>query len=275
MGNELTTKYEPQTDELFKAESKMSLLTNSDYNWDGAHAIRLWKISTAKMNDYGRNKTEGDGKISRYGELLNLSTQTELMTLSKDRSFIFNIDRLDADETALQAGESLARQLREVVVPEVDKYVYDKMTAGAGKKVTKALTKGNIYTEILAGSEYLDDKEVPDTERVLLVTPATYTLMKQATVFDSTEVGADMKIKGVVGYIDGMAVVKVPAVRLPANFGFMIAHPSACTAPVKLEDYTVHESTPLSSGQVITGRICYDAFVLENKRDGIYYLAIA
>ena len=44
MGNELTTKYEPQTDELFKAESKMSLLTNSDYNWDGAHAIRLWKI---------------------------------------------------------------------------------------------------------------------------------------------------------------------------------------------------------------------------------------
>ena len=105
MGNELTTKYEPQTDELFKAESKMSLLTNSDYNWDGAHAIRLWKISTAKMNDYGRNKTEGDGKISRYGELLDLSTQTELMTLSKDRSFIFNIDRLDADETALQAGE--------------------------------------------------------------------------------------------------------------------------------------------------------------------------
>lgn len=275
MGNELTTKYEPQTDELFKAESKMSLLTNSDYNWDGAHAIRLWKISTAKMNDYGRNKTEGDGKISRYGELLDLSTQTELMTLSKDRSFIFNIDRLDADETALQAGESLARQLREVVVPEVDKYVYDKMTAEAGKKVTKALTKENIYTEILAGSEYLDDKEVPDTERVLLVTPATYTLMKQATVFDSTEVGADMKIKGVVGYIDGMAVVKVPAVRLPANFGFMIAHPSACTAPVKLEDYTVHESTPLSSGQVITGRICYDAFVLENKKDGIYYLAIA
>ena len=136
---------------------------------------------------------------------------------SKDRSFIFNIDKLDFDETneQLEAGSALARQLREVVVPEVDKHVYDKMAAGAGKKVTKALTKADVYTAILAGSEYMDDKEVPDTERVLVVTPATYALLKQATEFDNTDVGADMKLRGVVGYLDGMAVVRVPASRLP------------------------------------------------------------
>lgn len=277
MANELTTIYAPKTDELFKAESKMSLLTNTDYNWDGAHAIRLWKISTAKMNDYARNKTEEDNQISRYGSLLDLGTQTEILTLSKDRSFIFNIDKLDFDETneQLEAGSALARQLREVVVPEVDKHVYDKMAAGAGKKVTKALTKADVYTVILAGSEYMDDKEVPDTERVLVVTPATYALLKQATEFDNTDVGADMKLRGVVGYLDGMAVVRVPASRLPQSFGFMIAHPSACTAPVKLNDFNVHHNTPLSSGDVVTGRVVYDAFVLDNKKDGIYYHAIA
>ena len=277
MANELTTIYAPKTDELFKAESKMSLLTNTDYTWDGAHAIRLWKISTAKMNDYARNKTEEDNQISRYGSLLDLGTQTEILTLSKDRSFIFNIDKLDFDETneQLEAGSALARQLREVVVPEVDKHVYDKMAAGAGKKVTKALTKADVYTAILAGSEYMDDKEVPDTERVLVVTPATYTLLKQATEFDNTDVGADMKLRGVVGYLDGMAVVRVPASRLPQSFGFMIAHPSACTAPVKLNDFNVHHNTPLSSGDVVTGRVVYDAFVLDNKKDGIYYHAIA
>lgn len=277
MANELTTIYAPKTDELFKAESKMSLLTNTDYNWDGAHAIRLWKISTAKMNDYARNKTEEDNQISRYGSLLDLGTQTEILTLSKDRSFIFNIDKLDFDEAneQLEAGSALARQLREVVVPEVDKHVYDKMAAGAGKKVTKALTKADVYTAILAGSEYMDDKEVPDTERVLVVTPATYTLLKQATEFDNTDVGADMKLRGVVGYLDGMAVVRVPASRLPQSFGFMIAHPSACTAPVKLNDFNVHHNTPLSSGDVVTGRVVYDAFVLDNKKDGIYYHAIA
>lgn len=277
MANELTTIYAPKTDELFKAESKMSLLTNTDYNWDRAHAIRLWKISTAKMNDYARNKTEEDNQISRYGSLLDLGTQTEILTLSKDRSFIFNIDKLDFDETneQLEAGSALARQLREVVVPEVDKHVYDKMAAGAGKKVTKALTKADVYTAILAGSEYMDDKEVPDTERVLVVTPATYALLKQATEFDNTDVGADMKLRGVVGYLDGMAVVRVPASRLPQSFGFMIAHPSACTAPVKLNDFNVHHNTPLSSGDVVTGRVVYDAFVLDNKKDGIYYHAIA
>ena len=46
MSVELTTKFAPQTDELFKAESKTFLLTNTDYDWTGAHAIKLYKIST-------------------------------------------------------------------------------------------------------------------------------------------------------------------------------------------------------------------------------------
>ena len=83
-----------------------------------------------------------------------------------------------------------------------------------------------------------------------------------------------MKSRGVVAVLDGMNVVKVPAIRLPDKFGFMIAHPSATTAPVKLEDYGTHKDTPLSSGTIVTGRVCYDAFVLDNKKDGIYYQPI-
>ncbi|MFR7846990.1 MAG: hypothetical protein ACLU8S_04735 [Coprococcus phoceensis] len=64
-----------------------------------------------------------------------------------------------------------------------------------------------------------------------------------------------------------LLVVKVPAVRLPAKFGFMLAHPSATVAPVKLEDFGIHNDTPLSSGTIVTGRVCYDAFVLDNKKD--------
>lgn len=279
---ELVTKFAPMTDELFKAESKLSLLTNSDYDWSGAHSVKVWKVSTAEMNDYSRNRSAGDsesvGSISRYGKILDLGSQTEEMMLKKDRSFIFNIDMLDKDETARQveAESALARQLREVVVPEVDKYTYNVMVTGAGKKAEpSALNKTNVYTSILAGSEYMDDKEVPDTERILVVTPATYTLLKQATEFDGTEVSAEMKLKGVVAVLDGMQVVKVPANRLPENFGFMIAHPSATVAPTKLEDYGLHDDTPLSSGTIVTGRICYDAFVLDNKKNGIYYHTIA
>lgn len=279
MSVELTTKYAPQTDELFKAESKISLLTNTDFDWTGAHAIKLYKISTAPMNDYSRNRStepaDSEG-LSRYGKLLDLSATTEELLLKHDRSFIFNVDRLDEDETAgqLEAGTALARELREVVVPEVDTNVYSVMTTGAGHKpAAAALTKSNIYAAVLAASQALDDAEVPETERVLVVTPASYALLKQAVEFDHTEIGAEMRARGVVAMIDGAAVVKVPAIRLPSKFGFMLAHPSVTVAPVKLEDFGIHNDTPLSSGTIVTGRVCYDAFVLDNKKSGIYYQA--
>ena len=281
MSVDLTTKYAPKTDELFKAESKISLLTNTNYDWTGAHSIKLYKISTAPLNDYARNRStdpsDGEG-LSRYGKLLDLSATTEELLLKHDRSFIFNVDRLDEDETAgqLEAGTALARELREVVVPEVDTNVYSVMTAGAGHKpAAAALTKANIYAAVLAASQALDDAEVPETERVLVVTPASYALLKQAVEFDHTEIGAEMRARGVVAMIDGAAVVKVPAIRLPSKFGFMLAHPSATVAPVKLEDFGIHNDTPLSSGTIVTGRVCYDAFVLDNKKSGIYYQATA
>lgn len=276
MSVELTTIYAPKTDELFAAESKISLLTNTDYDWTGAHTVKVWKISTSEMNDYSRNRAKGQSEvasISRYGELIDLNAQTEEMTLKKDRSFIFNIDKLDMDETAQQlaAETALARQLREVVIPEVDKYTYGVMAAGAGNTVVgNTTTPANIYSLVLAGSEFLDDNEVPETERALVVVPSIYTMLKQSDIFDKTDVGAEMRARGVVATLDGMNVIKVPSNRMPTNFGFMIAHPSATTAPVKLEDYGMYEDTPLSSGTIVTGRICYDAFVLDNKKKGIY-----
>lgn len=278
MSVELAKKYEPYTDELFSAESKIALLTNTDFDWTGAHTVAVYKISTVPMNDYARNRNNASedeaASISRFGVLNDLSATTEEMVLKKDRSFIFNVDKMDEDETAgqLSAGTALARELREVVIPEVDKNAYATMVSNAGSTADAVtLTADNIYSAISDGSEVLDDEEVPETERVLVVVPAVYKLLKKSVVFDNTDVGAELKKNGVVGYIDGMAVVKVPAKRLPAKFGFMIAHPSATVAPVKLEDYGIHEDTPLSSGSIVTGRIVYDAFVLENKKKGIYY----
>lgn len=279
MSIELAKKYAPYTDELFKAESKLSLLTNTDFDWTGAHSVKVWKISTVPMNDYVRNKSiesaDTDADISRFGKIIDLDAQTEEMLLKKDRSFIFNIDKLDQDETAqqLSAETALARQIREVVIPEVDAYVYDIMAQNAGMVADPAeLTPENIYDAIVAGTETLDDAEVPETERVLLVSPATYRLMKKSEdIVLKCDIGQEMIMKGVVAMVDGLAVVKVPSSRLPEGFGFMIAHPSATVAPVKLDDYGTHADTPLSSGVIVTGRICYDAFVLENKADAIYY----
>ena len=109
---------------------------------------------------------------------------------------------------------------------------------------------------------------------MLVVTPAVYTLMELAPdIIMDSDIGQDMRIKGVISMLDGLAVVRVPAARLPEKFGFMVAHPCATVAPTKLEDYNVHENPPGISGSLVEGRICYDAFVLDNKAKAIYYQA--
>jgi hypothetical protein len=86
-----------------------------------------------------------------------------------------------------------------------------------------------------------------------------------------TDIGNDMRLKGVIANLDGCTVVKIPANRLPENFGFMLCHKVATVAPMKLEEYKVHEDPPGISGSLVEGRICYDAFVLDNKKNAIYY----
>jgi len=273
---DLATKFLPYVDEKFSKESKKSLITNNDFDWNGAKTVKVYKMSTAQMSDYDRAGT--GAASSRYGAVQGLDATTETYTITKDRSFTFAIDKLDKDETAqqLQAATALERQTREVVIPEIESYVYVVKTENAGTKAeAKALTKTNIYTEILAGNQVLDDNDVPETGRVLMVTPAVYTLMKQcADITMETDVGNDMRIKGVIGMLDGCTVIKVPSARLPENFGFMLCHPCATVAPIKLEDYKIHKDPPGISGSLVEGRINYDAFVLENKAKAIYYHAI-
>ena len=278
MAINLVTQFLPYVDEIFKKESKKELVTNQDFDWTGAHTVKVYKISTGSMNDYDRAGTGTGAKGSRYGSVQSLDAVTEEFTLKKDRSFTFAIDKLDADETAQQlAGASaLARQQREVVIPEVDSYVYGVIAAGAGTKpAAVALTADNIYDEITKATNTLDNAEVPDENRVLIVSPDVYRLMKKSKdITMETDVDSNLRKQGVVSNLDGAAVIKVPATRLPEKCGFILCHPCATVAPTKLEDYKIHQDPPGISGSLVEGRICYDAFVLDNKKMAIYYQKI-
>lgn len=259
MAISLVTQFLPYVDELFTTESKKSILTNNDFDWTGAHTVKVYKVGTSEMTDYNRNPQAGFTG-SRYGTIKDLDATTEEFSLKKDRSFTFAIDKLDTDETAQQlaAASALARQQRQVVIPEVDTYTYGVMCAGAGHKPAAiSITTENIYDEIIKGNNELDNCEVPEAGRYLTVTPDVYVLMKKCKdIIMETDIANELRIKGVIAMIDGLSVIKVPANRLPADFGFMIAHPCATVAPTKLEDYKIHADPPGISGSLVEGRIC-------------------
>ena len=259
-------KYSNIVDERFKAEAKSEGFVNNNYSFVGAKTVKVYNISTAKMNDYARN-----GGLSRYGTPEDLDAGTQEMTMTQDRSFTFVIDKMDNEETngELEAGKALARQLREVVVPEIDTYRFNIIGAKAGEKASATLTSENIYDEILKGTAHMEEKEVPLVGRQLGVTPAVYSLMKKSKdIVMDTEIGQEMRKRGVVAIVDDMEVVRVPKSRLKADF--IMTHPMASPSPVKLAEYKIHTDAPGISGKLVEGRVYYDCFVLDNKKDIIY-----
>lgn len=269
MAINLATKFSPLVDERFEVESKSGLITNSDYDFVGAKTIKIYSVGTSAMNDYGRN-TEG---TSRYGTVGDLTTELQEVSMEKDRSFTYAIDREDEDETlgALNAGKSLARQLKEVVIPEVDKYTYKKVSDNAGKTVSENITNENAYDSVLAANEYQDEKKVPEQGRILVGTPAFINKLKKdkQAVLD-TEIGQDMKIKGVIANMDGVVVQKVISSLLPTKTNFILVHPIATTRAIKLAEYKINTDPQGISGTLIEGRIYYTAFVRNNKKEAIY-----
>lgn len=100
-------------------------------------------------------------------------------------------------------------------------------------------------------------------------------MKKSKDIVMETDIDSNLRKQGVVSNLDGAAVIKVPAARLPENCGFILCHPCATVAPTKLEDYRIHQDPPGISGSLVEGRVCYDAFVLDNKKMAIYYQELA
>ena len=265
------SKFDTKVDERFAKEALSTGIINQDFDFTGVDTVKVYSIPTAGMNDYSLTGN------TRYGTAAELENNVQTLTLTKDRSFTFTIDKRSVQDTlgTLEAGKALARQLVEVVIPEVDKYRFAKVVAGAdadnGHVKTGAVTKNNAYEAVLDGQVKLTDELVPEEGRKLHVSPEFYKLIKLDTSFvKNSDLGQEVAFKGQVGVIDGLPVILTPTSRLPENVAFIIAHPIATTSPVKLEDYKIHDNPPGINGYLVEGRIRYDAFVLDNKKKAIY-----
>lgn len=268
MAIDYAVKYGGQVIEKFKVESKSEAVVNNEFDFVGAKTVAVYNVPTVVMTDYTRSG------LARFGTPTELDAPKEEMTMTKDRAFTFTIDKMNNDETAgaLEAGKALARQLREVVIPEVDTYRFAKMATLAGTKATTvaSIDKTNVYNLILQGQAALDGLEVPSEGRKIIVTPSIRVALMESNYFVASDVTQEQRARGVVGMVDGMEVIQVPAGRLPLKFGFMITHPIACTSPVKLAEYRIHEDVPGISGKLVEGRVYYDAFVLTSRTKAIY-----
>ena len=260
-------KYSAKIDERFKIGAVTTPAVNNDYDFIGVKTVKVYSVPTAAMNDYERTGA------SRYGTPTELENSLQEMTLERDRSFTFTIDRGNYDDTMManSAGQALQRQIDEVIVPEIDIYRLSKMAAGAGKTATADVTKENAYDAFLDAQVELTNQKVSVAGRVAYVTAVYYKLIKLDPAFvKQGDMAQNIALKGVIGQIDGVPLILVPDSYLPENTLFIVTNKIATVAPVKLADYKIHDNPPGINGWLVEGRVYYDAFVLNNKKSAIY-----
>ena len=273
MAVNLATKYSAKVDEVIKNGALSQPSVNNDYDFIGVKTVKVYSFDPVEMNDYTRSGS------NRYGDPEELPDTTQEMTLTQDRSFTFTIDkgnRIDTPEGVRNAAKALRRQIEQVIQPEIDKYRFTTIAENASHKffATSGISASTAYSMFLEANQAIDEADIPSNGRIANVSPVFLNLLKQDDAFiKSGDLSQNMLIKGQVGELDGVAIIKVASSRLPAGCLFEITHAAATVGPVKLEEYKIHEDPPGISGQLCEGRVYYDAFVLNKKKDmiSVYY----
>ena len=267
MAVNLATKYSPVVSERFSQETVTDIAFNQDYDWVGVQTVNVYSIETTPMNDYQRTG------MQRYGVPQELEDTVQELKLTQDKSFTQTIDRgNDMDQLNIKgAGIALDRQIRERIVPMVDAYRLATLAASAGGDHTTVATAANAYELFLRGQEFMGNSRVPAVGRVAYLSYRYFNFLKLDPSFvqsgDTSEISL---VRGVLGSVDGIPLIPVPSDLLPANTQYLLAHPIAACAPVKLAEFTIHDNPPGISGNLIEGRVNFDCFVLESKKNGVY-----
>lgn len=266
----LALKYSNKIDERFTRESQALMGTNKDYEFTGVNTVRVYQVDVVPLTDYTRSGA------NRYGTPTELGNTIQELTLTQDKAFTFTIDKGNKlqSQMVMDAGKSLSRETREVIIPFYDAYIFKKQADAAianGAVDTVAASTSTAYQKFLKGHEFLGNHNVPDAGRVAFCSYGYANLLKQDPAFMKySDRSQEMVIKGVLGEVDGTKIVKVPASRLPFGTSFLIVHPSATVAPKQLEEYKTHQDPPGLSGWLCEGRFIFDGFVLDAKKNALY-----
>lgn len=269
MAINLAKKYSPKIIEKFYKESFLGGKVNNDYEFAGVKTITVYTPQTVALNTYDRTATS-----NRFGTPVEVQDTIQEFTMTQDVAFSMTVDKGNqADTMGIKpAGKMMNLQLREVSVPTMDKYAFNKYAYWSGKVAgITAPTTATIVGLISDGLIHLDNMMVPDEGRHIYMGATMWGKARLSTeVLASDPLSAKAIGKGVVGELLGVPITKMPDAYMPTNSYFIIAYKDAIMFPIKLKSLKVHVDPPGIDGNLLEGRHYYDAFVKATKANGLY-----
>ena len=276
------TKYIPLLDQVYAVASCSAVLDTPNAlvrETADAKTVLIAETSMSGLGDYSR----ADGFQSG-----DLSLTWKSYTFEHDRGRSFHIDAMDDAETMGLAFGSLAGEfVRVKVTPEIDAVRFAKYATNAGTTVAATLTNKTAVSAIATAEVDMEEKEVSIENCVLFMTPTVYGYVKDDNDhFQRTLVPAENPNRN-FGAFDGMPIVKVPQTRFytavtlgdgfakaegAKDINFMIVDRASVIQLIKHGKIRVFDPDTNQSADAykVDYRIYHDAWVLENKKNGIY-----
>ena len=292
MANAITTitKYLPLLDQVYAFASASAILDTPNAlvrETADAKTVLIAQTSMSGLGDYSR----ADGFVSG-----DLTLTWKPYTFEYDRGRTFQIDAMDDMETMGLAFGSLAGEfVRIKVTPEIDAIRFAKYATNAGTTKAADLTNKTTVPAISTAAVEMEEKEVSLANCVLFMTPTVYGYVKDDTEhFQRTLVPSENPNRN-FGSFDEMPIAKVPQSRFytavttlsgkddqaaggfakaegAKDINFMIVDRASVIQLIKHGKIRVFDPDTNQSADAykVDYRIYHDAWVLDNKKNGIY-----
>lgn len=265
-----------------------NVANNQTYKFVDSKTIHIPSISVTGRKNVNRDSI--DGTFQR-----NVDNSFETKTLTFYREWSTSIDPADVLDTNMILTIQNATQVFNETqkFPEKDAYTISKIYAdwvAEGKTAdTTELTVDNVLLVFDKLMEAMDEALVPSMGRILYVTPAVKTLLKQASQIGlsrSVQSGANT-INRVVDRLDEINLISVPSFLMKTAYDFttgfepsstakqinlFLVHPSAILTPSKYAFVGMEAPAAGTKGDYIYYEKEYsDVFILNNRTGAIAF----
>lgn len=246
----------------FYKQSVLPAISNTDYQGEisgQGDKVIIRTVPAVTINDYAGTVTNQD-----------LTTGTVEMLIDKAKYYSFKIDdvlKAQADINLLEAASGDAAEGMRVAV-ETDvlaSVIGDATTTGAQTTITSS----NILSEILELSTALDELNIPEEGRFIVLPPSMISMLKQSELRQAylTGDGTSPLRNGQVGQVDRFTVYQsnmlhTPSTGTDATYTHVLAgHPKAISFA---SQFTNTETVRLEStfGEAVRGLKVYGSQVV-------------
>ena len=276
--------------QMYEADMRSYGLTfsNPQVRWLNAKTINIPNLTLSGYKDHSRSGGFNSGSVK------NVYTP---FTLKHDRDIEYRIDVMDVDETNLAVSMAGIQKTfeDEHAIPEKDSYrfskIYQEFVEYGGTVDTTTITVANALSWFDTQMEAMDDAGVPETGRLLYLTPAMYKIFKSAEgltrVMHVNDGSGNTPVNRKIYDLDDVELIKVPKDRFKTLYDFsdgcvadddalqinaILIHPDSVVCRDRYEYikvFTPGSDAYTGDDYVYQNRSYGDLFVLKQRLAGI------